>query len=166
MGDPEEQNDNDAVRIEKELLLSRITHLHLEGKGITHIEDFSCCQDARVIFLQHNHLTRLSNLRPLHLLQELYLQDNHITRLECLRELHSLRRLFISGNRIGVVEGLPQQLQELHIQNQRLPPGDALVLDPHALTYVQSAMQVLDISGNRITEIGAIGLLANLQVVQ
>lgn len=58
-------------------------------------------------------------------------------RLEGLRELCSLRRLLVSGNRVGVVEGLPRGLTELHVQDQRLPPGDALILDPHALAAVQ-----------------------------
>ncbi|XP_037787542.1 protein phosphatase 1 regulatory subunit 42-like [Penaeus monodon] len=132
-----EEEEEEARRKEIETLLARVTHLHLESRGITHIEDVGVCPAARVAFLQHNHLTRLANLRPLRLLQELYLQDNHITRLEGLKELPSLRRLLVGGNRVGVVEGLPHGLQELHIQEQRLPPGDALVLDPHALAAVQ-----------------------------
>lgn len=66
-------------------------------------------------------------------------------RLESLRELVSLRRLLVPGNRVGVVEGLPCGLQELHIQYQRLPPGDALVLDPHALGTVQVGDMTLEV---------------------
>ncbi|XP_042888263.1 protein phosphatase 1 regulatory subunit 42-like [Penaeus japonicus] len=162
----QEEEEEEAWRKEREALLSRVTHLHLERRGITHIEDVGVCPAARVAFLQHNHLTRLANLRPLRLLQELYLQDNHITRLEGLKELPSLRRLLVGGNRVGVVEGLPHGLQELHIQEQRLPPGDALVLDPHALAAVQDTLLLLDVSGNRMTELGPVGLLNNLKVLR
>ncbi|XP_064120168.1 protein phosphatase 1 regulatory subunit 42-like [Macrobrachium nipponense] len=161
--DEDEDGENPACR-ERNAFLGRVTHLHLEGKGITHIESLSSCPEVRVVFLQHNHLTRLANLRPLRMLQELYLQDNHIMRIEGLKELHNLRRLLIPGNRIGVVEGLPQGLEELHIQNQRLPPGDALVLDPHAMTNVQATLRLLDVTGNRLMEMGAVGLLTRLRV--
>ncbi|XP_068241386.1 protein phosphatase 1 regulatory subunit 42-like [Palaemon carinicauda] len=164
MGYEDDDNGDDPASKERNAFLSRVTHLHLQGKGITYIENLSSCPEVRVVFLQHNHLTRLANLRPLKMLQELYLQDNHITRIEGLKELHNLRRLLIPGNRIGVVEGLPQGLEELHIQNQRLPPGDALVLDPHALTTVQTTLRILDVSGNRLMEMGAVGLLARLRV--
>ncbi|XP_071552917.1 uncharacterized protein [Panulirus ornatus] len=106
-------------------------------------ENVTWCPGVRVAFLQHNHLTRLSNLWPLTLLHELYLHDNHITRLECLQELVSLRRLLVPGNRVGVIEALPGGLQELHAQYQRLPPGDALVLDPHALATIQVGWSLL-----------------------
>nr|XP_027210824.1 protein phosphatase 1 regulatory subunit 42-like [Penaeus vannamei] len=89
-----------------------------------------------------------------------------VDRLEGLKELPSLRRLLVGGNRVGVVEGLPHGLQELHIQEQRLPPGDALVLDPHALAAVQDTLLLLDVSGNRMTELGPVGLLNNLKVLR
>ncbi|XP_050706164.1 protein phosphatase 1 regulatory subunit 42-like [Eriocheir sinensis] len=162
----DEEEKKEEERKMRESFLGRVTHLHLQNKGITHLEDVGACGGALVAYLQHNHLTRLANLRPLRHLQELYLQDNEITRLEGLREMCSLRRLLVSGNRVGVVEGLPRGLTELHVQDQRLPPGDALILDPHALAAVQDTLRVLDVSGNRLTEIGAVGLLGRLQVLQ
>lgn len=42
---------------------------------------------------------------------------------------------FLGGNSITVVEGLEQlkELKELYIESQRLPPGEKLLFDPHAV---------------------------------
>lgn len=42
---------------------------------------------------------------------------------------------YLGGNRITVVEGLEKldQLQELHLENQQLPPGEKLLFDPRCL---------------------------------
>jgi len=41
----------------------------------------------------------------------------------------------IGGNEISVLEGLENlnELEELHIENQHLPPGEKLVFDPRTL---------------------------------
>lgn len=42
---------------------------------------------------------------------------------------------YLGGNRITVVEGLEQltELKELHLENQRLAPGEKLLFDPSTL---------------------------------
>ena len=42
---------------------------------------------------------------------------------------------YIGGNTITVLEGLEKltQLQELHCEGQRLPPGEQLLFDPRTL---------------------------------
>lgn len=42
---------------------------------------------------------------------------------------------YLGGNRIAVVEGLEhlRELQELHLENQRLAPGEKLLFDPRTL---------------------------------
>lgn len=46
-----------------------------------------------------------------------------------------LLRRYLGGNRIAVVEGLEKlcELKELHLENQRLAPGEKLLLDPRTL---------------------------------
>jgi len=41
----------------------------------------------------------------------------------------------LGGNCITVLEGLDklENLQELHIENQRLPPGEKLLFDPRTI---------------------------------
>ncbi|XP_076052624.1 uncharacterized protein LOC143032041 [Oratosquilla oratoria] len=159
--------------------LARATHLHLQDRAISSISDVALCRGATVIFLQHNHLSRL-NLPILPKLQHLYLQHNDIVRLcrpylsnavsnprrrlEGLDRQPRLLKLLASGNRIGVLEGLAPPLDHLALDHQRIPQGDALVLDPQALLAVQTTLTLLDISGNQLTEIGAVGLLTNLRV--
>jgi protein phosphatase 1 regulatory subunit 42 len=45
---------------------------------------------------------------------------------------------YIGGNSIVVVEGLEElnQLQELHIENQRLPSGEKLLFDHRSLQAI------------------------------
>lgn len=45
---------------------------------------------------------------------------------------------YLGGNRIAVVEGLEQltELKELHLENQRLAPGEKLLFDPRTLVSV------------------------------
>lgn len=42
---------------------------------------------------------------------------------------------YLGGNKITVVEGLEKltELRELHVQNQRLAPGEKLLFDPRTL---------------------------------
>lgn len=42
---------------------------------------------------------------------------------------------YLGGNRIAVVEGLEKlsELKELHLESQRLAPGEKLLLDPRTL---------------------------------
>lgn len=42
---------------------------------------------------------------------------------------------YLGGNRIAVVQGLENlsQLKELHLENQRLPPGEKMHLDSKTL---------------------------------
>lgn len=49
--------------------------------------------------------------------------------------LFSLLCRYLGGNKIAVVEGLEQlhQLKELHVENQRLTPGEKLLFDPRTL---------------------------------
>ena len=45
---------------------------------------------------------------------------------------------YLGHNRIAVVEGLESltQLRELHIESQRLPPGEKLVFDPRSVRAI------------------------------
>lgn len=52
---------------------------------------------------------------------------------------------YLGGNSITVVEGIDrlELLEELHIENQKLPPGEKLLFDPrslHAISVSTSAV--------------------------
>jgi hypothetical protein len=67
--------------------------------------------------------------------------------------LKRLTKLFIGGNCISRVEGLSglTQLQELHIENQKLKIGDELTFEPESVQAIANSLQVLDVSGNGLT---------------
>ena len=54
-----------------------------------------------------------------------------------------------------MVEGLENctQLEELHIEHQKLPSGEKLVFDPRTLRGIKNTLQVLNVSGNRVEEV-------------
>ena len=47
-------------------------------------------------------------------------------------------------------------LQELHLENQNLPKGHALVFEPDSLESLRYTLRVLNISGNNILNIDGI----------
>jgi len=52
---------------------------------------------------------------------------------------------YVGGNSIVVVEGLEEllDLQELHIENQRLPSGEKLLFDPRSLQAIGVSHNVM-----------------------
>ncbi|KAG8441971.1 hypothetical protein GDO86_010955 [Hymenochirus boettgeri] len=70
----------------------------------------------------------------------------------------------VRGNYLTVVEGLEglEELRELHIENQRLPPGEKLLFDPRTLHFLGNSLSVLNISNNKIDELKDLAVLENL----
>ena len=58
-------------------------------------------------------------------------------------------------NAISVVEGLQQchYLEELHLENQMLPPGEKLVFDPRTIRVLSQTLMVLNVAGNRLEDL-------------
>ncbi|XP_055336083.1 uncharacterized protein LOC129586739 isoform X2 [Paramacrobiotus metropolitanus] len=61
-------------------------------------------------------------------------------------------------------EGLEtnSQLNELHVDHQKLADGESLVLDPRSASMLQRCLLTLDISGNNIRDLGNFQHLRNL----
>ncbi|KAF5897497.1 COP9 signalosome complex subunit 5, partial [Clarias magur] len=74
------------------------------------------------------------------------------------------RDRFLGGNNITLVEGLEQlrELKELHIEGQRLPPGEKLLFDPRTLHGLSGSLCVLNINNNNIDEILDLAILNKL----
>ncbi|CAL8319468.1 unnamed protein product [Boreogadus saida] len=144
--------------------LRRLTHLNFSNRSIEDIEDLSVCRNLTVLYLYDNQISRISNLGFACRLTHLYLQNNCIDRMEDLCKLQSLTKLYLGGNCIAVVEGLERltKLKELHVENQRLAPGEKLLLDPRTLLCLADSLCVLNISQNAVDEVWDLGVLRGL----
>ncbi|XP_059183042.1 protein phosphatase 1 regulatory subunit 42 [Centropristis striata] len=145
--------------------LKTLTHLHFFSKNIEDIGDLSMCRNLTVLYLYDNQITHICNLGFASNLTHLYMQNNNITRIDNLSNLQRLSKLYLGGNNIAVVEGLEMlcELRELHLENQRLAPGEKLLLDPMTLRSLAESLCVLNISNNNIDDIKDLTVLQELQ---
>ncbi|MBN3309676.1 PPR42 phosphatase, partial [Amia calva] len=144
--------------------LKKLTHLNFSNKNIEDIDDLSMCKNLTVLYLYDNQITQICNLGFASNLTHLYMQNNNITHIENLSFLLRLSKLYLGGNCITVVEGLEElkDLRELHVDSQRLPPGEKLLFDPRTLHAIANSLCVLNISNNGIDEINDLTVLKNL----
>ncbi|KAK5877650.1 hypothetical protein CesoFtcFv8_025136 [Champsocephalus esox] len=145
--------------------LRTLTHLHFFSKDIEDIGDLSMCRNLTVLYLYDNHISHICNLAFARNLTHLYLQNNDLTRMDNLHHLQRLSKLYLGGNRILVVEGLENvpDLSELHLENQRLNPGEKLLLDPTTLLCLAESLCVLNINNNNIDDIRDLTVLKELR---
>ncbi|XP_056155824.1 protein phosphatase 1 regulatory subunit 42 [Lampris incognitus] len=145
--------------------LKSLTHLNFSNKNIEDIDDLSMCRNLTVLYLYNNQITHISNLSFASNLTHLYLQNNNIYCMENLSSLQNLSKLYLGGNSITVVEGLEQLrgLKELHLENQRLAPGEKLLLDPRTLLSLAESLCVLNINNTNTDEIKDLAVLKELQ---
>lgn len=133
--------------------LSRLTHLHLEGRQLDDIEcDLSICPNLTVIYLYDNQLSSIPVLDGNKFLTHLYLQNNAIRKIGNISTLKQLNKLYLGGNCLSVIEGLGklEELEELYVENQDLPPGEKLLFDPLSVMAIAPTLQILNVSGNRL----------------
>ncbi|CAG7835544.1 unnamed protein product [Allacma fusca] len=143
----------DTLEIDKEF--GRITHLHLQRKNITTLDSLHLFQSLTVLYLYENQISKIEGLEQAYNLEILHLQRNSINRIENLLECRQLRILYLGYNEIDTVEGLHNltKLEELHIENQRLPRGTSLTFDPRTLATLSNVLIVLNATGNNITHV-------------
>jgi protein phosphatase 1 regulatory subunit 42 len=112
-------------------------------------------QSLTVLYLYENQISKIEGLEQAYNLEILHLQRNKVKRIENLLECRQLRILYLGYNEIDTVEGLHNltKLEELHIENQRLPRGTSLTFDPRTLATLSNTLIVLNASGNNITHI-------------
>ncbi|KAG7262265.1 hypothetical protein CRUP_000086, partial [Coryphaenoides rupestris] len=121
-------------------------------------EDLSVCRNLTVLYLYDNRITRMCDLGSAPKLTHLYLQNNCISRMENLSNLPRLSKLIV------VVEGLERltELRELHVEKQRLPPGEKLLLEPRTLLGLAASLRVLNINQNNVDDISDLDVLQEL----
>jgi len=95
-------------------------------------------------------------------LKHLYLNNNNLDSLEGLTDgFEQLTKLYLQGNRISHVTGLQgmKNLEELHLNNQRLSPDSpGLTFDLKSLVTVSQKLKVLTANDCGITDESAASL--------
>lgn len=117
-----------------------LTVLYLYDNQITHISNLGFASNLTHLFMQNNNITHIDNLSSLQRLSKLWvdmfesLLSHAVTSFMNMCLLSLLCR-YLGGNKITVVEGLEKlgELSELHLENQRLAPGEKLLFDPRTL---------------------------------
>ncbi|CAM9524059.1 unnamed protein product, partial [Phaeothamnion confervicola] len=83
-----------------ESILARLTHLHLNGKLITCLEDCdiaSACPCLQVLYLYDNGITNAAPLAACRHITHLYLENNDLSTMAGL-PVHTLQKLYLDGN--------------------------------------------------------------------
>jgi len=161
----------------KEEYVGRATHIHLEGKDLTSVGNIlSVARRVEALYLQDNRITdATAPYDKLLSLTHLYLQRNRLSSLLTLglsasTPALSLRKLYLDQNAIEHLHGLEgcPGLEELHISNQRLPPGRALTFDVESLMAVSNSLKILMCTKNNLsdpTELAKLAILRRLEIL-
>merc|ERR1740130_2098588 len=145
-------------------LLRRLTTLSLQSADLDCIEALSSCPGLQTLYLYSNGISQVAGLQQLQSLSVLHLEDNALVDMSPIKQLPLLRQLHLDRNRISEVSGLTgcRYLEELHLADMKLQPGEALQFDPAAIAAVGGSLRKLNVAGNNIEYIQALGGLARL----
>jgi len=148
----------------KEEFFSRLTHLHMERKGLDGLGDImgKMCTRVRVLYLADNRLRAMGPLPPS--LEVLQIPGNQLTEmLSWSMELPRLHVLDIRDNRLSAVEGLrsSRHLRELFVSGQQC--NNALKFDPATIATVSNSLQVLDVGRNQLDNLAPLAGLHTLE---
>ncbi|KZC09010.1 Protein phosphatase 1 regulatory subunit 42 [Dufourea novaeangliae] len=159
-------NKSCSKKVKKRELYST-THLRMNNMFISSIGNIADYKNLKVIYLQNNHISAIENLHFASNLTHLYLQHNVIRKIENLESLENLQTLYLAYNNIVVVEGLEylKNLTTLDIQNQNLSLGETLCFDPRSIDTLSTSLQVLNVSGNKMTSLKDIKNLHKLEIL-
>lgn len=147
--------DNQITHICNLNFASNLTHLYLQNNKITHIENLSCLKKLSKLWVHCLNLllyNRVKSYIQIFLMIKYILCIHikmHWESAQCYFQLTNdqlfIFARFLGGNSITLVEGLEQlgALKELHIEGQRLPPGEKLLFDPRTV-------QSLSVSSSRL----------------
>lgn len=142
--------------------ISKNNH-YFESEGVTHMLNFTKnLKNLRVLLMNHNKISTSTNTEmESQSLERLEFRDNRLDLLwrdgdtrycNYFKKLVNLNVLDISHNNLNFIPeevfgGLPDKLSELYIKNNRL------TMFAWGELYFLESLQVLDLSGNRLTTV-------------
>lgn len=137
-----------------EAVMKKLTHIHLEAKGIELIKNLENCPSLTHIYLQENSIYTLVNdpFQGLKNLTQLSLYENRIDRMEGFQDLVNLRKLYLERNLISKLEGLEscRRLEELYLGNQELPARTCFEFDEYSLAAISATLRTLDMPNSQL----------------
>lgn len=165
---------NDAPSV----ALKRATHVNLQSQNLQHIRGLEQCRNVKTVYLNYNALSELPEevFKELTILEQLFVESNKLTDESIdgmVRAAKSsgnymrktLRTLSLDGNSLTYFHPLLQEfqgLQELRMSRQKLPPSIEFYIPPEATQFL-SLLRILDLSGNRITDVSNLSSITSLQ---
>lgn len=118
--------------------LNSLTHLSLDNKNITKIENLDQCTNIGVLYLFENRIQIIEGLTNLTKIVQLSLYNNNISKMEGLDTLVSLRKLYLERNSIERLEGLQHtpMLEELYLSKQNLARSQEFTFCDYSLATI------------------------------
>lgn len=150
-----------------EKYLARLTHLHLNGKGLTSSAlPAGACPALKTLYLFDNQITSIEGLGSCSQLRHCYLQNNNISSIGDIGGLTQLTKLYLNHNALPSLEALAPLvgLVELHVNAQKLAPGRALDVAPHVLANMRG-LRVLALAANGLTSTDGLGGCKGLETL-
>lgn len=130
-------------------LLGRLLTVRCNDMKLRTIGDLSQLKNLVKLYVRNNEIESLRNVETSPNLTHLYIINNSLYELDSVSRLSKLEKIYAGKNRIQVIEGLTNldNLLELHIENQKLFPGEKMHLEPESLSTLKN-LEVLNVSGN------------------
>ena len=149
-----EKRRDKGGRLYKDNFLCTVTHLSLENRNITIIENLDLCINLKVLYLYDNKLTKIQGLDKWTKLTHLSLERNLISKMEGLDNLRELTKLYLEHNCISILEGLHTcgKLEELILSNQKLSPGQQFYFDDLSLWAISHCLQKIELKGCQLSD--------------
>lgn len=147
--------------------MSRISHIALNNKQLTHLEGLQSVplKSCSTLYLYDNLIPQIEGLNSMHNLRDLYLQNNNIEEITGLEHCPMLEALHLDNNCISHLCGLTnnQHLHELHLAGQRIADDVVFTFDIASLEAMAWSLAHLDLSMCRLVDPRPISILRGLQ---
>ena len=144
--------------------LPSVTHLSLDNKHITVIDNLKAWVNLKILYLSENKITKIQGLEKWTKLTSLSLERNLISKIEGLETLVYLNKLYLENNWISKLEGLHNnvRLDELNLNNQNLALGQEFTFDDLSLCAISKCLQKLELKSWNIHDPKPLYYLENL----
>lgn len=147
--------------------VSRITHIALNNKGLTHLDGLQSVplKSCSTLYLYDNLIPQIEGLTHMQHLRDLYLQNNNIEEISGLDHCPMLEALHLDNNCISHLSGLQnnQHLHELRLAGQRIADDVVFTFDISTLESISWSLVTLDISMCRLIDPRPLSILRGIQ---